>query len=1399
MHVNRPSLSFSIEDDITAWGALVPSQMLRVEPADPPAPNLSQHSSFSDIEDISHLILEAPVGTQLVRAMDASKFKKDASFARTDSTSSAGSSSGSSKQWSANTSLTSVGSADLQIIATTSSVKLEMLPGPEVSRKRKLSDSEAPQAGPKPPKVPKRESSPEDEPVIISHSPSVQRTFNNLEIPYGVQFEINRLAIRHGFDALQATALEALRGKTTAESIPLIPGLFGQQAVSTEDAFAKEIASKAPWAELDIEEKHLSNNPLAGIGMFPETEGWFGGKVHFRGTIGESYKVLLKPPELGTSSRFARRFGSCRILTLGLDKKLMNANSKNGGTKLLNFLRRPFILGGCVFRAFDAKDGNVFFFATNEIVEGSNVNRIRTIPGLLSLPEFLNWHNPIILDVKQTMAKWAARYALGRSNSIPALRLEEGAIGAIPDIKSSTGSDMTDGAGTINKAGLRLIDKGLKPEAWPTAVQVRVAGAKGLLVMDPDDAEDTPRIALRPSQIKVQHDLQKLSDPTLRTIDLLRTANCRTSCRLSVETIINLADNGVPTSVFLSLVEAAMIRLVTPLITWEGPHAMEKLWDAVARTGGVIPARLARQETVLARQKGYYEQKIEEEEEEDADNQPSSIAWWVDEISGCPSSLEETVLALLDPGFRPETCSVLRAKLEKVVDSCLNRYVESYRIDLPVGKAATAFIVPDMHGVLEPGEFFLKSTRFDFVTEDGIPSDVLRGPALLTRHPCKVPTDVQKWIAVDKPELRFLTDVVVFSTKGDRRPADFLGGGDYDGDVALVIWEPSLVSDFKNAPNHYSEEPAAIGNAFSPKNETVAQFLERTKDMTADQVLREQQAYLLSAIRDVAIVGQYSTWHLNAIYTLGYRHEETIRLAYMFCKTLDGAKTGLQVLPAVYQSDRRKYDKRAPAWKEGAKEAQRGDETNLPNLQRPFKLGPFVMDEIYRHTDKKWNTTDWGRKLKEEVDLKFDRKRPHVVDSELTAPWLEFQAQETLRITAQKAENVKIQAVAEYAQNNEELKKIAQELLDKLEKGVTSDLDLIREHVKEVYVAHQKKIGRSFTKMKIERRQDVLRELSRQFAEGTKKLSMSADQGLKLMASYAYFYDCDQRKGRSPGWSRFPWDVAFRELCLIKTRATKTMKPVASGFYNLFQMKNRCGFEGTGILWSPLEASVSPKSHIASTLLPTLTNDMINYILLVSRQGKVRLSKWFTTTAPKAKAKIVKDVTQLVLARRTRMCNFLEYKDTKVVYRRYASLFFVCGITSSDNELVTLEIIHRYVEVLDRYFGNVCELDLIFNFQKAYAILDELIISGELQESSKKSVLRVVTQSDTVEEQENSEDSMVAVRIVRVEWVTTMTTTPTGNAGHGDEAGGRDELRPVRRWAVILPRAHSLIDVPDKG
>ncbi len=92
--------------------------------------------------------------------------------------------------------------------------------------------------------------------------------------------------------------------------------------------------------------------------------------------------------------------------------------------------------------------------------------------------------------------------------------------------------------------------------------------------------------------------------------------------------------------------------------------------------------------------------------------------------------------------------------------------------------------------------------------------------------------------------------------------------------------------------------------------------------------------------------------------------------------------------------------------------------------------------------------------------------------------------------------------------------------------------------------------------------------------------------------------------------------------------------------------------------------------------------------------------------------------------------------DSKVVYRRYASLFFIAGCNSTDNELITLEIVHRYVEQMDKYYGNVCELDIIFNFQKAYFILDELLLAGEMQESSKKNVLRVIGQQDSLEDME---------------------------------------------------------------
>jgi AP-1 complex subunit sigma 1/2 len=93
---------------------------------------------------------------------------------------------------------------------------------------------------------------------------------------------------------------------------------------------------------------------------------------------------------------------------------------------------------------------------------------------------------------------------------------------------------------------------------------------------------------------------------------------------------------------------------------------------------------------------------------------------------------------------------------------------------------------------------------------------------------------------------------------------------------------------------------------------------------------------------------------------------------------------------------------------------------------------------------------------------------------------------------------------------------------------------------------------------------------------------------------------------------------------------------------------------------------------------------------------------------------------------------------------RYASLFFCAAISEDDNELIALEVIHRYVELLDKYFGSVCELDLIFNFEKAYFMLDELLLGGEMQETSKKNVLKAITTQDMLQEVRRGSGTMRA-------------------------------------------------------
>ncbi|CAG9330689.1 unnamed protein product [Blepharisma stoltei] len=148
---------------------------------------------------------------------------------------------------------------------------------------------------------------------------------------------------------------------------------------------------------------------------------------------------------------------------------------------------------------------------------------------------------------------------------------------------------------------------------------------------------------------------------------------------------------------------------------------------------------------------------------------------------------------------------------------------------------------------------------------------------------------------------------------------------------------------------------------------------------------------------------------------------------------------------------------------------------------------------------------------------------------------------------------------------------------------------------------------------------------------------------------------------------------------------------------------------------------------------------MIHFVLLISRHGKIRLSKWFTTYSQKEREAIMKEVKPMVIGRNSKLCNFLEFQEYTLVAKRYASLYFAFCIDKDDNELLTLDIMHFYVELLDKYFKNVCELDIIFNFHKAYYILDEMIAGGYIIETSKKQISKYVANQDEIMEESKEE------------------------------------------------------------
>ncbi|CRG97133.1 AP-3 complex subunit sigma, putative [Plasmodium gallinaceum] len=153
---------------------------------------------------------------------------------------------------------------------------------------------------------------------------------------------------------------------------------------------------------------------------------------------------------------------------------------------------------------------------------------------------------------------------------------------------------------------------------------------------------------------------------------------------------------------------------------------------------------------------------------------------------------------------------------------------------------------------------------------------------------------------------------------------------------------------------------------------------------------------------------------------------------------------------------------------------------------------------------------------------------------------------------------------------------------------------------------------------------------------------------------------------------------------------------------------------------------------------------MIKGVLIINNSGKPRFLRFYDGSNHERQQLIIKKIHEILTKRPDNECccfiedNELFDSDIKVVYRHFATLYFVFIVDAMESELGILDLIQVFVQVLDANFENVCELDLIYNYEQTNYILDEIIMGGIVLETNIDTIINSINGSKKLIENESS-------------------------------------------------------------
>lgn len=209
-----------------------------------------------------------------------------------------------------------------------------------------------------------------------------------------------------------------------------------------------------------------------------------------------------------------------------------------------------------------------------------------------------------------------------------------------------------------------------------------------------------------------------------------------------------------------------------------------------------------------------------------------------------------------------------------------------HRSRIPVEEGVTLYGIMDEFDVLKEGEIYCRMDRH-----------VVEGKVTITRAPALHPGDIQFATAVDIPDdspLSSLHNCIAFSQHGARDLPSQLSGGDLDGDLYHVIWDPRLQPKSTHPPADYPRVQALdIGRSVERSDMTdfFIQFMEN------DQLGR------------IATVHQ----QLADCRPMGTFDPQCVLLAEMHSTAVDFSKTGVPIDPSQFpKTQPRRPDFMAP-------------------------------------------------------------------------------------------------------------------------------------------------------------------------------------------------------------------------------------------------------------------------------------------------------------------------------------------------------------------------------------------------------------------------------------------------------------------------------------------------------